>query len=161
MFPGPDMTADDKMTASLLALARALRQCAEALEQTALSLGKPAPSTAPPQTSDSSWPAFMSTRMASRYCGFKTSAGLRKAKSEGRVVPAGRRGGTGPWTWARAELDRFLSAAPREREPRGPAASAVPPAAGAKAIQVSEIDRARVRRKLEQAGYVVNRRRPR
>ena len=37
--------------------------------------------------------APMTTAEAARYCGFKTTAAIRKAHLEGRLVPLGRRGG--------------------------------------------------------------------
>lgn len=52
--------------------------------------------------------SLLTTRDAAAYCGFKTTGALRKVRLEGRIVPAGRRGGTGTWMWAREELDRFL-----------------------------------------------------
>lgn len=50
----------------------------------------------------------MSAAVAARYCGYKTTAGLRKAHHDRKVFPVGRRGGGGSWTWARTDLDRFL-----------------------------------------------------
>jgi hypothetical protein len=38
--------------------------------------------------------APMTTAEATRYCGFKTSAAIRKAMLDGRLIPIGRRGGT-------------------------------------------------------------------
>src|SRR5688572_9910271 len=46
-------------------------------------------------------------RAASKYCGFKTPSGLRRARLRGQVTPCGRRG-RGTWLYERAELDRFL-----------------------------------------------------
>ncbi len=40
---------------------------------------------------------------AAAYCGFRTTGALRKARLEGRVVAAGRRGGAGTWMWDVAE----------------------------------------------------------
>jgi hypothetical protein len=37
----------------------------------------------------------MTTAQAARYCGFKTTAAIRKALLDGRLMPLGRRGGTG------------------------------------------------------------------
>jgi hypothetical protein len=51
---------------------------------------------------------FLTTREASAYCGFKTAGALRKAKLEGRIAAAGRRGGTGTLMWSRIALDRYL-----------------------------------------------------
>src|SRR5262245_9777701 len=50
----------------------------------------------------------LTTREAATYCGFKCGSALRKARLEGRIVGAGRRGGTGPWMWRVQDLDRFL-----------------------------------------------------
>src|SRR5688500_9735784 len=41
----------------------------------------------------SSGSEYMTTRQAAAYCGFKTTGALRKAHMEGRIRPAGRRGG--------------------------------------------------------------------
>jgi hypothetical protein len=51
---------------------------------------------------------YLCTTEAARYCGFKTSGGLRKAYLDGRVYPSGRRGGRGTWMWDKTQLDRFL-----------------------------------------------------
>jgi|SRR5580658_2760064 hypothetical protein len=51
---------------------------------------------------------FLTTREAAAYCGFKTAGALRKAKLEGRIAPAGRRGGSGTLMWNREALDRYL-----------------------------------------------------
>src|SRR5690349_12731547 len=51
---------------------------------------------------------FLTTPNAADYLGFKTTGAVRKAVKEGRLRPAGRRGGTGPYVFALAELDRFL-----------------------------------------------------
>jgi hypothetical protein len=40
---------------------------------------------------------LLTAREAMVYCGFKTTGALRKAAREGRIRPAGRRGGTGTW----------------------------------------------------------------
>jgi hypothetical protein len=55
---------------------------------------------------------FLTTREAAMYCGFKTAAGLRKAKLQGRVKAAGRRGGVGSLMWRRSDLDDFLRGVP-------------------------------------------------
>ncbi len=60
-------------------------------------------------------PRFLTTRAAALYCGFKTTSALRKAKLEGRIKAAGRRGGRGTWMWNREELDRFLCGVPDGR----------------------------------------------
>jgi hypothetical protein len=39
----------------------------------------------------------MTTAEAAGYCGFKTTAAIRKALLDGRLVPLGRRGGTGTY----------------------------------------------------------------
>ncbi len=54
----------------------------------------------------------LTSREAAAYCGFETTGAIRKAKSEGRLVPVGRRGGTGTWMFAIEELDRFLRGDP-------------------------------------------------
>ncbi len=54
-------------------------------------------------------PALMTTRVASEYCGYRTPGALRKAKRDGKIAPAGRRGGTGPMMWRREDLDEFLT----------------------------------------------------
>src|SRR5450755_4007224 len=56
--------------------------------------------------------SLLTTREAAAYCGFKTTGAIRKARSEGRLEPAGRRGGTGTWMWEVDELDRFLRGEP-------------------------------------------------
>jgi hypothetical protein len=53
--------------------------------------------------------APMTTTAAARYCGFKTSAAIRKAMLDGRLIPIGRRGGTGTYMWSRLSLDAFLA----------------------------------------------------
>lgn len=55
----------------------------------------------------------MTTAQAARYCGFKTTAAIRKALLDGRLVPLGRRGGTGTYMWSRQALDAFLAGACR------------------------------------------------
>jgi hypothetical protein len=59
-------------------------------------------------TAAADWPPYLTTAEATRYCRFKTTGALRKAAREGRIRPAGRRGGNGTWMWAREELDAFL-----------------------------------------------------
>jgi hypothetical protein len=53
--------------------------------------------------------APMTTAEAARYCGFRTTAAIRKAHLEGRLVPLGRRGGTGTYMWSRQALDAFVA----------------------------------------------------
>ena len=53
----------------------------------------------------------MTTAQAARYCGFKTTAAIRKALLDGRLMPLGRRGGTGTYMWSRQALDAFLAGA--------------------------------------------------
>ncbi|MCA9595404.1 MAG: helix-turn-helix domain-containing protein [Myxococcales bacterium] len=62
----------------------------------------PEPPPSPPPS------RLLTTREAAAYCGFKSTSALRKAKHEGRISPAGRRGGRGTLMWDLAELDRFL-----------------------------------------------------
>jgi hypothetical protein len=52
---------------------------------------------------------FLTTAEAATYCGFKTAAGLRKARMLGRVAAWGRRGGRGTLMWRREDLDAFLA----------------------------------------------------
>jgi hypothetical protein len=52
--------------------------------------------------------ALMPTRAAATYCGYSNPSSLRKACFDGKVVPAGRRGGTGTLMWRRSDLDAFL-----------------------------------------------------
>src|SRR5580692_2447923 len=54
------------------------------------------------------YPPFVTTAMAADYCGYKDASAIRKAHREGRLLPVGRRGGTGPWMWALEALDRYL-----------------------------------------------------
>ncbi len=54
------------------------------------------------------WPPYMTTALATSYCGFKTTGALRKAHLEHRILPYGRRGGRGTWIWRRDDLDAFL-----------------------------------------------------
>jgi len=51
---------------------------------------------------------FLTTPEAADYLGFRTTGGVRKAVKEGRLRPIGRRGGTGPYVFTVAELNRFL-----------------------------------------------------
>ena len=51
------------------------------------------------------WPPLMPTALATRYCGFKGQSALRKAYHDGKIRPAGRRGGTGTLMWRREDLD--------------------------------------------------------
>ena len=55
--------------------------------------------------------APMTTAQAARYCGFKTTAAIRKAFGEGRLVPLGRAGRKGTYIWSRQALDAFLAGA--------------------------------------------------
>ncbi len=52
--------------------------------------------------------ALLTTREAALFCGFRSTSGLRKAKVEGRIRAAGRRGGRGTLVWEVAELRRFM-----------------------------------------------------
>ena len=62
---------------------------------------------------------FLTTREATAYCGFRTAGALRKAKLEGRIAPAGRRGGSGTLMWSREALDRYLCGEPLASVPAG------------------------------------------
>jgi hypothetical protein len=52
-------------------------------------------------------PAFMTTKQASVFCGYKTTGALRKARLEGRIK-ANRRYGSRFLIWKREDLERFL-----------------------------------------------------
>ncbi len=52
---------------------------------------------------------LLSTTEAAAYCGLKTTGALRKARLEGRVVAAGRRGGAGTWMWDVADSRALLA----------------------------------------------------
>ena len=56
--------------------------------------------------------AYLTTRDAAAYCGFKTTSALRKARLEGRIQPIGRRGGRGTYMWSIDALVRFLRGEP-------------------------------------------------
>jgi hypothetical protein len=98
---------DTRMKASLTAVVTALRACAETVEALARTLDSSREDRSPASATDQ-WPELMSTSVAARYCGYKTTSGLRKAHLDKKVFPVGRRGGAGSWSWARADLDRFL-----------------------------------------------------
>lgn len=87
----------------------AFEQCASAFQQLAAAVDA-LPRVEPVEKSAGQWPDLMPTSVAAKYCGFKTGAALRKARLEGRLSAVARRGGTGPWMWERAALDRFLRA---------------------------------------------------
>ena len=61
---------------------------------------------------DHSARSVLTTTEAAAYCGYLDASAIRKAHREGRLQPAGRRGGNGPWMWAREELDRYLRGEP-------------------------------------------------
>lgn len=56
--------------------------------------------------------ALLTTREAALFCGFRSASALRKAKVEGRIRPAGRRGGRGTLVWEVGELRRFMLGRP-------------------------------------------------
>lgn len=72
----------------------------------------------------SSTTQFLTTADASRYCGYRTTGALRKAAMEGRIEPAGRRGGTGTLMWRKCDLDSFLCDGRRRTVSTGLAGSA-------------------------------------
>lgn len=98
---------DPRIGASLRAVAMALRACADTVDSLERTLVSSLRDTSAVSRSDQ-WPDLMSTSVAARYCGYKTTSGLRKAHLDKKVFPVGRRGGAGSWSWARADLDRFL-----------------------------------------------------
>ena len=59
----------------------------------------------------------MTTAEAARYCGFKTTAAIRKALLDGRLVPLGRRGGTGHVHVVAASARRVLGRCARWYRP--------------------------------------------
>lgn len=69
--------------------------------------------------------ALMPTRAAATYCGYASPSGLRKACFDGKVAPAGRRGGTGTLMWRRSDLDAFL-VGHQPRDDRRPSPSTRP-----------------------------------
>ena len=84
---------DEHLSDSLMAVAAALRACAQTVESlaaTAESRRDPSPVARADK-----WPHLMSTSVAARYCGYKTTGGLRKAHFDRKVFPKGRRGGVG------------------------------------------------------------------
>jgi hypothetical protein len=99
---------NEQRTETLSAIVVALRDCAGAIAKLAAALEAATAGTSHPSETAGAWPTLMSTSMAARYCGYKSSSAIRKAHLEGRLMPAGRRGGIGSWMWARTELDAFL-----------------------------------------------------
>ncbi len=60
---------------------------------------------------------YLTSAEAATYCGFKTIGGIQQAVRRGKLKPAGRRGGTGTYVFAREDLDSFLTGGlqPHER----------------------------------------------
>lgn len=60
---------------------------------------------------------YLTSAEAAIYCGFKTIGGIQQAVRRGKLKPAGRRGGTGTYVFAREDLDSFLTGGlqPHER----------------------------------------------
>ena len=60
---------------------------------------------------------YLTSAEAALYCGFKTIGGIQQAVRRGKLKPAGRRGGTGTYVFAREDLDAFLTGGlqPHER----------------------------------------------
>ncbi len=60
---------------------------------------------------------YLTCAEAATYCGFKTIGGIQQAVRRGKLKPAGRRGGTGTYVFAREDLDAFLTGGlqPHER----------------------------------------------
>jgi hypothetical protein len=52
---------------------------------------------------------YLTSAEAATYCGFKTIGGIQQAVRRGKLKPAGRRGGTGTYVFATADLDLFLT----------------------------------------------------
>ena len=53
------------------------------------------------------WPPILDTGRAADYCGVSASR-IRRAVGDGDLRPVGRRGGRGPHTFERTELDRWM-----------------------------------------------------
>jgi hypothetical protein len=83
----------------------------EAVQQELRALTIAGVSGSPANDLDRSSDSPMTTAQAARYCGFKTTAAIRKALLDGRLVPLGRRGGTGTYMWSRQALDAFVAGA--------------------------------------------------
>jgi hypothetical protein len=60
---------------------------------------------------------YLTSAEAATYCGFKTIGGIQQAVRRGKLKPAGRRGGTGTYVFAKEDLDAFLTGGlqPHER----------------------------------------------
>lgn len=60
---------------------------------------------------------YLTSAEAATYCGFKTIGGIQQAVRRGKLKPAGRRGGTGTYVFAKEDLDVFLTGGlqPHER----------------------------------------------
>jgi hypothetical protein len=117
---------------------------------------------------------YLTCAEAATYCGFKTIGGIQQAVRRGKLKPAGRRGGTGTYVFAREDLDAFLTGGlqPHERlfvppewteaaaqgalidvtarptRRRGPAAPLLSPVAGPGHVQGSSLDRDRAPREM-------------
>lgn len=53
-------------------------------------------------------PKVFTTSEAARYLRFRSTAAVRKARLERRLMSLGRRGGKGPWMFSREALDDFV-----------------------------------------------------
>ena len=83
----------------------------EVVQQELRGLTLPSGSGSPANDLGHARDAPMTTAEAARYCGFKTTAAIRKALLDGRLVPLGRRGGKGTYMWSRQALDAFVAGA--------------------------------------------------
>src|SRR5579863_4738735 len=103
---------------------------------------------------------YLTTTAAAAYCGFRTSSALRKAAREGRIAPAGRRGGSGTWMWRREDLDAFVCGRTPANLSGG--RSSAPPSGGANdraemGAEVELVDRAKAvqaRRMAQEGGRI-------
>ncbi len=117
------MTTTAALRTSLTAIAAALRACADTVDCLARTVEEPSSVL---ERQVAFWPDFMSTSLAARYCGYKTTGALRKARLDGKIRPSGKRGGAGSWTWARADLDAFLRGHAPTSTPRANASTIAP-----------------------------------
>lgn len=69
-------------------------------------------------TSSRPWPALLRRSAAAEYAGVDEST-IDRHRRRGQLVPAGRLGGTGEFTYTRAELDRWLAGVSVSRSPSG------------------------------------------
>jgi hypothetical protein len=64
------------------------------------------------------WPSLMRRALAAEYAGVDEST-IDRHRRAGTLRPAGKLGGTGAWTYARPELDRWLRGGAMSENDRG------------------------------------------